>query len=250
MKALLVSAAMLMLTSLHSSPMDADDELQMHEFSCLETALHEFGEKKGSLILLEGDVVPFTFLPGDTVFPACSGANNRSQTLWNILRPYADKIYLMPPHATQYGFDPYNGRLNWLRLKKIAYEDDEFIAWAGVPKSKKLGWETFADWLTRWEATHEELNMLTEYFNREYFHPDVPDGTRRIYVTFKKNAHIHLHRLNQTNASLENVVLLVFPIDDLIHAPLPEWDTYPRSQKCYAELAKLLTPYLDFRYVD
>jgi hypothetical protein len=224
---------------------ETDDELQNNEGSSLETSLLEFTAKGGTIIRLEGDAEPYQLLPGDMVFPACSGGNNRSQTLWNLLRSYSNKISLKQPHATQYGFDPYNRKANWLRIKP-PQQNDEFFLWAGVAKSEKLGWDIFADWLTRSEAAPEELNIMLNFYNQEYYNPNLPEGTRRIYITFAKNAHIHLYRLNQTNTSLENVVVLFFPLEDLIKHPLPVWDTYPGSIKSYIEFAGILSPYLDF----
>lgn len=96
-------------------PHEADKELQENLTSSLEASLREFKAKGGTVIRLDGATLPYQLLPGDMVFPSCSGAQNRSQTLWNLLRPYSDKISLKQPHATFYGFDPYNGKANWLR---------------------------------------------------------------------------------------------------------------------------------------
>lgn len=224
------------------------EELQTNPSSCLDSVLAEFLAKGGTIIRLADDAEPFQLLPNDMVFPACSGGNNRSQTLWNILRPYTNTITLMPPHATQHGFDSYNGQANWLRIKPLQ-EVDEFEQWAGVSKSKKFGWDLFSHWLTKPEAPAEELLKMTDFYTREYFHPAVSSDTRRVYITFMKNAHIHLFRLNQTNQSLENVVVLLYPLDDLIKHPLPEWNTFPGSKKTYEELSKKLALYLDFRLI-
>jgi hypothetical protein len=227
-------------------PHETDKELQEDPTSSLETSLREFKAKGGTLIRLDGDTVPYQILPGDMVFPSCSGAQNRSQTLWNLLRPYSDRISLKQPHATFYGFDPYNGKANWLRKKSSdQVHNDEFHLWAGVARSPKLGWNIFEGWFTRSDATPEVLETMLNYYTREYFNPDIPAETRRIYITFQRNAHIHLYRLHQTNDSLENVVVLFYPIDDLIKHPLPEWDAAPRSIKTYIELAKKLERHLD-----
>lgn len=87
---------------------------------------------------------------------------------------------------------------------------------------------------------------MTKYYNTHYYHPDLPQGSRRVYITFTKNAHTHLHRLNATNGSLKDVYVIVYPIEDLIAHPLPEWETYPRSLKTYQELASILIKYLNF----
>lgn len=224
---------------------EAEEELQNNAVSSLNASLLEFTSKGGTIFRLEGSAGAFQFVPGDMVFPSCSGGNNRSQTVWNLLRPYRDKISLMQPHATQYGFDPYNGKANWLRIKP-PQQNDEFITWAGVAKSTKLGWDIFEGWLKESSATEAELAKMLNYYDQTYYRPNVPAGIRRIYITFAKNAHIHLYRLNQANASLDNVVILFFPVEDLIKHPLPEWNTHPGSIKSYIELSSLLAFYLDF----
>lgn len=252
----IVFVLILTVTTLNANSIDlpiysqeTEEELQKDENSSMETSWREFIAKGGIILRLDGEAKPFQLLPGDMVFPACSGGNNRSQTIWNLLRPYSNKISLKQPHATQYGFDPYNGKANWLRIK-TPQQNDEFILWAGVDKATKLGWDIFADWLTSLEATPDDLDLMLSYYNQEYYNPNVPTGTRRVYITFAKNAHIHLYRLHQTNTSLENVVVLFFPIEDLVKHPLPEWETSPGSIKSYTELARLLTLYLDFTKIE
>lgn len=224
---------------------EADGDLEADPHASLSYVLDEFAAKGGTLLRMEGDTSPFLFAEGDVVFPACSGGNNRSQTLWGMLRTYADKISVMQPHATRYGFDPYNGRANWHRTHHVQ-KADEFVLWAGVYKSRKLGWDDFEAWLSKETGSAEELAMMLDYYNHHYYSPALADNTRRVYITFAKNAHAHLYRLNQTNTSLENVVVLFFPLEDLIARPLPEWDTHPRSVKAYTELSKLISKYLDF----
>jgi len=224
---------------------ECDEDLEQNESSRLQASLSEFTARGGVLIRMEGEAIPFSLKAGDRVFPSCSGANNRSQTLWNILQLYDGVISLQPPHATRYGLDPYNGKVNWNRTTHI-HEDDEFIKWAGLCKSPKFGWNVFNDYFLKDTATPGDLNAITEYYNTHYFKPAVPFGIRRVYITFSKNAHVHLYRLNQTNSTLDNVVVLFYPIDDLIANPLPEWETPPRSIKAYRELAFMLEKYLDF----
>lgn len=226
------------------APNETDEELQEEERSCLKTVLAEFLAKGGKIVRLEKDAAPFSLALGDMVFPACSGGNNRSQTLWNILRPYADRITLMPPHGTRYGFDPYNGRANWRRTTH-SYHDDEFMLWAGVSKARKFGWDLFGEMLSQEEVSDQMLAEMRDYYSSYYYGRDLSPSIRRVYITFTKNAHIHLVRLNEVNESLENVVVLLFPLEDLIYEPLDEWNTYPYSQKAYTELAAILRSYLD-----
>jgi hypothetical protein len=222
-----------------------DEDLELIESSNLHSSITEFIAKGGVLLRMEGEVSPFQFKMGDMVFPACSGGNNRSQTLWGLLLPYNEMISLQPPHATRYGFDSYNGKINWNRTNHFQ-KDDEFVKWAGVSKSTKFGWNLFNDWLLSDEATTSELELMTEYYNANYYNPSPLHGKRRIYITFAKNAHVHLYRLNQTNSTLENVFVLFYPIEDIIAKPLTEWETHPRSVKAYSELASMLEKYLDF----
>lgn len=230
-------------------PHEAEDSLQKNEATTLEKSLLEFTSKGGTIIRLDGDEKPFQLIPGDMVFPACSGATNRSQALWNVLRPFSSVISLSQPHATQHGFDPFNGKANWVR-NKPGVDGDEFKLWAGVPKSKKLGWDMFEEWLTKPGASPDELDAMSNYYNLNYYKPDVPVETRRIYITFLKNAHIHLYRLNSTHDSLENVVVLHFPLDDLIRNPLPEWDAEPGSVMAYTKYAEVMASYLDFSLIN
>lgn len=225
---------------------EADEDLEKNENSSLNSSLQEFTARCGTLLRLEGNTVPFSFIPGDQIFPSCSGGNNRSQTLLEVLRiNSANQLVLHLPHATRYGFDPYNGLVNWHRTHH-KQKDDEFILWCGRKKSPKLGWSTFESFLSNTEATPEELQTILNYYTTYYYNPEIPFGSRRVYITFAKNAHAHLYRLNQTNASLENVIVLFYPLEDCIAHPLPEWETYPRSVKCYTEFSKLLMQYLDF----
>lgn len=224
---------------------EVDSDLQADPSSLLENCLEEFLAKGGTLIRLDGDVDPFVFLKGDVVFPSCSGANNRSQTLWNLLRGYNESISVQIPHATRYGFDSFNGQVNWNRTQHN-HDDDEFFKWAGVNKSPKFGSDLFNDWLSRTDASSDDLAMMTEFYNTHYYSPIVPDGARKIYITFAKNAHVHLYRLNQTNTSLENVYVLFYPVEDLIAKPLPEWQAPPRSIKAYQNLTLILEKYLNF----
>lgn len=228
--------------------LEVDPELQSNAKSSIELMVAQFSAKGGTLVVLEDGTSPFQLKSGDVVFPSCSGGNNRSQTLWNVLRPYSEKIHLMPPHATSYGFDPYNGQANWLRIKE-QQKNDQFHVWAGVPKSPKLGWDVFSMWLGK-TATPAQLKNISDYYTSIYFHPAVPEGTRRVYITFTKNAHIHLFRLNQTNSSLKDVILVVYPLQDLVKNVLPEWNTVPGSVKTYVELSSRIKTHLDLSLLE
>lgn len=223
---------------------EADEDLELNTASNLQTCLAEFTAKGGTIIRLEGDTEPFRLKRYDVVYPSCSGANNRSQTLWRLLSTFDGAIRLQQPHATRYGFDPYNGKVNWNRTHHIQ-KDDQFKLWAGVNKSKKFGWHLFQDWLERDDASESDLSMMTEYYNTHYYNPGTPENIRRIYITFAKNAHAHLYRLNQTNASLQNVFVLFYPLEDTIAHPLPDSGIQPRSIEAYEDLASKISKYLD-----
>lgn len=226
---------------------DEDEELLTVQEANVENCLQKFNKKGGTLIRLENNQ-SLALLPNDVVFPSCSGANNRSQTLYQVLLPYADKISLQLPHATRYGFDSYNGQTNWKRTKH-QHADDQFSIWTGREKSEKFGWSQFTEWLEGKEASQEDLQLMHEYYSKEYYSPKQYKNNRRVYITFGKNAHIHLYRLCQTNESLADVVVLFYPISDYVHTPLPEWNTTSRSVKAYEELSKLIKKHLDFQYL-
>lgn len=221
----------------------SEKTLEIHPQTCLEKSFADFSDKGGTFVYLNDDVT-FTLKPNDIVFPSCSRGNNRSQTLWNLLRPFKGVITLMPPHATSDGFDPYNGMENW-HHESPNRPDDEFILWAGVKKSQKFGWDVFGDCISHENVSSNDLQSMLEYYNTHYYNPENLGKQRRVYITFAQNAHVHLYRLSQTNASLENVVVVCFPLEDLIRSPLAKWKTYPRSEKCYRQFGKLLSSHLD-----
>jgi len=228
--------------------LEPEEPLQKNPESSLETVLTNFLAKGGVIYQLEGLSQPFKFLPGDYVFPACSAGFNRSQTVWALMKPYAEIIHLHSPHATRYGFDPYNNEANWIRSQNMRPPAfDEFMLWTGgIPKHTRLGWDIFANWLSECEASQDDLKMMREYYDNEYYHPAVSSETRRIYITFAKNAHVHMYRLTQVNDNLENVIILFYPLEDLIQSPLPEWYTVPRSKKAYKKFSRILLRHLDF----
>lgn len=75
-------------------------------------------------------------------------------------------------------------------------------------------------------------------------------GKRRIYMSFAKNTHAILHRLNQTNSDLSNVIVIHLPIDDLISHPLKEWNTVPCSATAYIRLTEMYQKILDISNLD
>lgn len=126
---------------------------------------------------------------------------------------------------------------------------DEFILWAKEPKATRFGYEQLGHLVGRETATAEELQQISHYFNVHYFGPESQwkgqNGQRRVYLTFDKNSHIILHRLNQANDRLDNVIVAHFPFRDLVSNPLPEWKTYRLSYVAYDQFAKILLKLLD-----
>lgn len=219
--------------------------------SCMQT----FRDKGGNFVTLN----PFSSKPttfevkrNDRIFISCSAGFRRSQTLWVLLLPYADKgvIHLSPPHATRYGCDPYNGEVNWHENDEEENKPgDEFELWSGFPKSQRLGFEKLDEWKAKLNASPKEsvLSEITQYYNDHYYAPPYEslDEGRRIYITFAANTHVHFHRLNESNQILTNVTVVHLDLDDLITKPLEEWNTDRASFKAYQNFAELLKQVID-----
>lgn len=85
-------------TKFHLKHSEADEYLQLHEFTSIDNVLSNFYNKNGTFIRLDpGSHQKAILLPDDTIYPACSAGLCRSQTLWAILRAYKNKIKLFPP---------------------------------------------------------------------------------------------------------------------------------------------------------
>lgn len=237
-------------------PTEAELDLQLNEATSWQNCLAEFEQKGGSFIRIE-DQAPqksFALLPGDAVYPICSGGFCRSQVLWFLLKPFRESIALFPPHAQRYGFDPYNGKINWHRNTSMEQIYDEFNLWAKEPRIPRFGFDAFDSLKELKAADAEQLNQITQYFSMHYFSPqsqlEGQKGTRRIYLSFDKNTHVVLHRINQASQSLKDVTVVHFPFCDLVTHPLPEWGTFPRSQIAYAKFAEMLRALLDLSALD
>lgn len=224
---------------------EADEDLQIHENSELEKVLFEFNSKGGTCIRINTDnpTMKAILLPGDEVYPACSAGFYRSQTLWALLKKYEDKIMLIRPHATRYGFDPYNEQVNWHR-KHNNIPIDEFELWFSIPKAIRIGFDIFGDLSEETIVSPEKLNEIKEYYDKAYYGPQ--SGSRRVYMSFDKNTHVILYRLNQTNENLDNVIVYHFPLQDLVTNPLVEWNILSRSDQAYRQFSRILLELLDF----
>lgn len=245
-------------TTLSLLSTEADEDLQHHASSSLESVMAEFTSKGGTLVRLNQNdpTIKALLLPNDVVYPACSFGFCRSQTLWSLLRDYdgnlsLGKIVLFPPHATRYGFDPYNGKVNWHRIthENLAHvqTSDEFELWAFEAKAKRIGFDIFSHLWDEKNASVEQLEKIKAYYDENYYGPkSSPSCQRRVYFSFDKNTHAILYRLNQTNQNLEKVIVYHFPLKDLVSFPLAEWNTFPLSYKAYHEFSKILLNSLDF----
>jgi hypothetical protein len=198
----------------------------------------------------------FTLEPGDTVFISCSAGFRRSQTLWSLLSPYSKSgnIDLPAPHATRYGCDPYNDKVNWHEnAEEENKPGDEFEQWSSHTKADRLGF----DQIPRWEeelkqrGITETLASITEYYNEHYYNVSATHSKgRRVFITYAANAHIHLHRLNQINETLGNVILVHIDSKDLITEPPEEWNTYRASREAYRRFAEFLENLIDCSHLQ
>lgn len=207
--------------------------------------LNKFSEKGGTFVRMQ-DVI-FTLLPGDRVYPICTGGYCRSQTLWRMLLD-CQLLDLQPPHATRVGYDPYNNQMNWHRNDPHEGLYDEYEIWAGRPKAVRFGYDIFSSWHPKESATAEEIAYIREYYD-QYFYT-VASSQRHVYICFDKNTQVVMHRLAELNPSLDNVVVLHFPLKDLVSSPLPEWNTFLRSQEAYEKFSLILKPTLDLSLVQ
>ena len=235
----------LSLTAAPPFPIDA--ELQSCEGASAEACLEVFLAKGGSFqSVMEG--ASFTLLPGDAVYPVCSGGFCRSQTLWALLLPYAHQIILFPPHAARHGWDPYNRKINRYRNQSMESGPDEFILAFGIDKAVRFGF----DQATPWE-TANNLSDMTAYYDTHYYGPEShwqgSQGQRRVYIAFANNTHVVLRRLVQTNDCLDGVIVIGIDYEDLISYPPASLNTHRRSQLAYEYFANKLTPLLNLSEV-
>jgi hypothetical protein len=227
---------------------EADPDLIDLNINVHETLDH-YLNKGGTFIRLDPELKSKLILyPEDVVFPACSFGFCRSQTLWFLLTKYKDKITLLPPHATRYGFDPYNEKMNWQRSRSDT-SFDEFKDWSGQDKCTRMGFEIFKNFWNETEATAEQLAIMKAYYDINYYSLDV-SGKRRVYISFDKNTHVILYRLIQTNSNLDNVVVYHFPLADKVTMPDLEWDTRARGEKAYNHFSLILKDLIEDSFLQ
>lgn len=210
--------------------------------------MDEFTQRGGKFIHLNPNYSDniFELHPKDEVYPSCTAGFCRSQTLWALLSPH-ENLTLFPPHATRYGFDPYNGAINWHKNLETELQEDEF-PWHQGKKAMRFGYDHFYDLIGSYEVDSSKLKEIRDYYNRHYFSSTT--SFRRVYVTFAQNAHVILYRLNQANDQLDGTVVVSIDLDDYITRPLKEWNTTPRSAVAYQEFALILKKMISFVHIS
>jgi hypothetical protein len=226
-----------------------EESLERHPRSSVKKCLQDFWQKGGVLQKIAGNSL-IRFKADDAVYPICSGGWCRSQTLWALLRPFADQLILFPPHAARYGWDPYNGQINRSHGYAKELVSDEFRAYFGTEKSLRFGFENNDKWAPVEQApTEEGLKSISEFYNQNYFGKNSAwqgkQGKRRLYIAFSNNIHVTLYRLIQSNVSLKNVWVLGIQADDLITHPPAFLNTSSRSKVAYENFVSFLSPLLD-----
>lgn len=235
-----------------NTPFRVEEDLELNGETTGEKCLKAFLTKGGELHHLDPNKVKasdrFVLLSGDIVYPSCSGGFNRSQTLWSILFKYNTSISLLLPHATRLGFDPYNDKVNWHKNTEKEQEADEFELWFQHKKVARFGYEKFKELAEEKNPPNEKLSEIKKYYSENYFGPvSIPEGksrNRRVYITFAQNAHAIIHRLNQSNADLRNVLVVSVDLDDYVDKPLDK--VKGKSQAAYAAFEKILRDLIDF----
>lgn len=231
-------------TGLHTLLIEEADQDLLLQGVGLEDVLQKFQKLDGKFFRVHKNE-KCVLLEGDIVFPACSAGFCRSQTLWTLLKKAEDKIYLHPPHATRYGFDPYNDKMNWQRhCDHVLF--DEFKQWAQMPKAVRFGFERYEHLFADQSADEQLLMQMKAYYDTKYYGPETRHPSKRaVYLSFDKNTHAILHRLLQANENLHNVFVYHFPLKDLISHPLPEWNTVPLSIEAYQQFSNILKELID-----
>lgn len=233
------------------TPFKVDRDLQANPETTGKKCMDAFLEKGGILHVLHPEKEDkFALLPGDAVFPSCSGGFNRSQTLWMLLSSFAKDILLFPPHATRMGYDPYNDRINWHKNVVAESKPDEFEAFFKQKKVARFGFDRFDHLKEKTEVAAETIREIWDFYNAHYFGKEsLPkDGLeqRRVYITFAGNTHVHLRRLFMANEKLSDVTLVSIDMEDLVGHPLPEWQAAPLSQTAYAKVLEIIRNFFDF----
>jgi len=207
-------------------PFAVEECLEKNALLTAEKCLEVFKSKGGAFYSVnpfaenECEKRPFSLKIGDKVFPSCSGGWCRSQVLYTkLLKYFPEKIELLSPHATRYGCDPYNGEINWNKNTDGEISTDAFKDWAGAERALRIGFENVHAWkYIESDPSKENLQELKQYYDQHYFGYESAQN-RRVYITFAANAHVILNRLNETNKSLDNAVVVHIDLDDSMTNP-------------------------------
>lgn len=242
-----------------ANPIQPDPDMEKNQETSGQKVLDEFIAKGGHFYAISpwdlenSTCKTIAFNPNDSVYPICTGGFCRSQTLWALMQSVKDRIVLFPPHATRYGFDPYNGEMNWHRNKmELGPWPDEFEMAFGLPKTARFGFPEFMKYkdLKAAEVTPDILTEIKDFYSTHYFGPDSQwngqKGQRRLYIAFAVNAHVIMYRLNQCNDDLSQVYVYFIDSPDYITKPMIEWNLIPRCKETHERMAEVLRPILDF----
>lgn len=228
-----------------SSEVIFDKDLQSTPTTSVAACTAQFIAKGGKLVVVpsEKSSVRIKLPRGAAIFPICSGGSYRSPSVFAFLKKFENKITLFPPHSANHGFDPYNGRINRDRSK--LRDVDEYEQHFGMKRPQRAGFEHESEWLPMQQnPTSEGLRAITEYYNQHYWGPNATTK-ERIYLVFERNAHIAIHRLNQSNPSLHNATVVAINIQDIISSPPAGSDFARRTVKAYRNFEEIIAKILD-----
>lgn len=240
------------LSAQEQMPFHVDKDLEKDPNSTAKACLQKFLQMGGTLQTIPDLTAirePQVHLhPNDAVYPVCTGGSYRSQTLWAILQPLADRILLFPPHAARVGWDPYTGSIKKTQSSGTAV--DAFTEYFGFEKAIRFGNEHTPAWRQiQASPTEAGIKSISTFYDTHYFGPQSSwqnkQGTRRVYIAFSHNAHVVMYRLLQTNDSLKDVVIVAIESDDLVCHPPAFLNALPRSLQAYDYFANLLIPLFD-----
>lgn len=200
----------------------------------LNECLKHYLERGGTLIPIYRDVSghllgSIPVMDNDLFYPVCSGAQCRSQVAYALLKILYPMHRVMPPHASRYGLDPYDGELHTI------FRVNDFEAFEAVfrqPKCMPFG----NDEVNAEDFTVEELKT---YFDEHYYGKSF-EGKRRVFITFTTPTHVVVKRLLESNERVDDTVVVAIPLPDEITVPPEEIES--GSLEAYQRFVHLLLP--------
>lgn len=221
-----------------------DPHLKHLSYYSLRRCEESFKEKGGILNVLKingqhlkGKV---SLRRGDSLYPVCSGAHCRSQALFCLLRKWiSHQITLFFPHASRWGYDPYNEKIP--QIKEVP-SGDEFELTFGHPRIERFGFAYFEKCLQEGSIKNERfLSFAKGYYDHHYYAPKNVCA-RRVYIAFAHPVHAVLKRLVETNSDLSQVMLVAIPLEDEITHP-PSYSSFKSgSKEAYQAFLHKLSP--------